>query len=372
MAVVALLVLLGGLLVDDLELHQREHRLGAPRLLILLGEEGIDAEGQIDDEVEHLVGAAREGVSALAAPLAGLLRLVAQRQVQLVDVRPQLGGPLHQLPERDEVVLGLRGHHVVEGHQGSHQVVQHRHHVLHLAGDHPVAHLVEDLRRHRLPLGDELGDDRVLGLHVPDELDDGEPEPLHLPGALHHPLVDHGGDVALGHLGAEEQLASLEVVDDVHHLEHDAGDLPVALWVPGVQPRGEEEEIVDLAGPGDGRRHPVAEGRAEVLHRVGEDAVEQRPVERIGVAELVQPEEVVDLVAVAEVQPPPVDHRAAAQEEPQRLQIVEVELAGLRQAQLARRALGGARAVLLLRQEAVPSSKVASKAGLTYLMAWAE
>ena len=89
--------------------------------------------------------------------------------------------------------------------------------------------------------------------------------------------------------------AAVDVVDDVHHLEHDARPLLVRAVA-----RGDEEQIARGQVGGDlvGDRH--RERARQVVDRVGADVLEPRHlVVRLGV-ELVEPQEPVDLGVVGE------------------------------------------------------------------------
>ena len=136
----------------------------------------------------------------------------------------------------------------------------------------------------------------------------------------HDAPVDPLGQVGLADGGAEEQLARLEVVDDVHHLEHHAGDAAVAGRLGRAG--GQQEEVAQVGRLGHRRRHPVAEGRAQVLDRLGQ----HRPQRAARRADRSRSKRLSRRKASTsprprEVEPPPVDDRAAAQQEPQRLQL---------------------------------------------------
>ena len=108
------------------------------------------------------------------------------------------------------------------------EVAEHRRDVGRAPREDAVADPVEDLRRHRLLLDEQLRHQRVARLAVALELHHGQAGLGHPARHRHDPAVHPVGQVGLAHGGAEEQLAGLQVVDDVHHLEHHAGDAAVA------------------------------------------------------------------------------------------------------------------------------------------------
>jgi hypothetical protein len=114
------------------------------------------------------------------------------------------------------------------------------------------------------------------------------------------------------------------VVDDVHALQHHAGDAPVAsrLGLPARQ----QEEGLQILGLGHRRRHPVPVGRAQVLDGLGQDDPHPGLVAGIGEVEELEPEEALHLVGRPEVEPAPVDDRSAAQDEAQHLHVAGVHL----------------------------------------------
>ena len=135
----------------------------------------------------------------------------------------------------------------------------------------------------------------------------------------HDPPMDPVGEVRLPDGGAEEELARLEVVDDVHHLQDDAGDPPVAVGLGRA--RREQEQLAHVLRLRDGYRDPVPELGAEVLDRLREDRADPALVARVLEVELVQPEEARHLLLRGELEPAPVDDGPAAQQEPERLEL---------------------------------------------------
>ena len=169
--------------------------------------------------------------------------------------------------KRQERVLRLAGDHVVEREELLAQVEEHRRDVGRGPGEDAVADPVEHLRRDRFPLHEELRHQRVPRLAVALELHDGQAGLGHPARHRHDPALHPVGQVRLAHGGAEEQLAGLHVVDHVHHLEHHAGDAPVAGGV-GDAAR-EQEEGSQVRGLRHRRRHPVSVGRSSGSRRPG-------------------------------------------------------------------------------------------------------
>jgi hypothetical protein len=153
-------------------------------------------------------------------------------------------------------------------------------------------------------------------------IDDGEPLVDHLPGHGHHPPIHPVGQVRLAERRAEEQLARLQVVDDVHALQHHAGDAPVARRLG--HPARQQEERLEIRRLRHRHRHPVSVRGAKVLDRLGQDDPEPGLVTCIGGVEELEPQEAVDLVGGPEVEPAPVDDRAAPEDEAQDLQVTGV------------------------------------------------
>ena len=84
--------------------------------------------------------------------------------------------------------------------------------------------------------------DRLARLDRVGELDDRQ---LLLPRLVHHrddPLGDQLRQLGLGHGDLEQQVARLDVLNDVHHLEHDAGDLPVLAFDLAPRRAGTDRE----------------------------------------------------------------------------------------------------------------------------------
>ena len=104
------------------------------------------------------------------------------------------------------------------------------------------------------------------------------------------------GEVRLADRRPEEQLARLEVVDDVHHLQDDAGDPAVADGLDRAG--GEQEQVADVDRLGDRRRDPVAELGPQVVDGLPEDDADPPLVPRVVEVEQVQPEEALDLLGV--------------------------------------------------------------------------
>ena len=84
---------------------------------------------------------------------------------------------------------------------------------------------------------------------------------------------------------------------------------------------------MDLARVRHRLGHAVAEDRAQVRHRLRQDAAQALLVRGVVGQEETEAEVRVHLVAGAEVEPAPVDDRAAAQDEPDLLQLAQTEAA---------------------------------------------
>ncbi len=220
----------------------------------------------------------------------------------------------------EERVRGLSGDHVVEREDLAHQIVEHREDVVGLTGHDPEAQLVVDGSGDRLLLRQELRVERILVLAAADEFQDGKALCQH---RADHPvdlLLDQVKDLLVGHREHEEELAGLEVMDDVHHLQDGAGaELPVA------PAGGEHEQRLDV-----GVRHRLRDGEVEValevadrgvLHRLG-----ARDVRRVRRGVLLGAQKRLRRAPVLEVQAMPVDDRAAAQQKTDRLEVGQREL----------------------------------------------
>jgi len=185
---------------------------------------------------------------------------------------------------------------------------------------HPVADLVVDLRRQRLLLRQQLGDQAVARLHAARRGDHRKPFAPELSDAVIDALGDELAKLVLAHAGAVQEAPRLHVVDHVHHLEHQAGDL-AQLRI--ADSRGEQEQVLYLRRLRDLLRHRVTEGGAQVVDRFVEDALQASPIERVIGLEETEAQVVIDLLFRLEVEAAPVDHRAAAQDEPHPLEVSE-------------------------------------------------
>ena len=147
----------------------------------------------------------------------------------------------------------------------------------------------------------------------------GRPSDFIRSASEQHPPVDPLRQVRLADGGPEEQLPRLQVVDDVHDLQHHAGDAAVPARLGNA--RGEEEQGAEILRLGHRGRHPVPEGVAEVVDGLAQDGAQPPLVAGVLQVEEAEPEEVLHLRGVPEVEPHPVDHRAAAQQEAELLQL---------------------------------------------------
>jgi hypothetical protein len=120
---------------------------------------------------------------------------------------------------------------------------------------------------------------------------------------------------------AEQRLPPGQVIDDVHHLQHDARG---ALVRAGA--RRDQEQVAgrDVVGDLVGQRQLVDPG--QVVDGVGADRLEPIELGVVGGVELTQPQEPVDRGVVGEAQLVPVDDRVAAQQEPHGLEVRHLEV----------------------------------------------
>ena len=194
-------------------------------------------------------------------------------------------------------------------------------------GCHPVGHAIVDLRRQRLLLGEQLGDHAVAGLHAPRRGGDGHALATELVDGVVHPVRDELAELVLGDARPVQEPARFDVVDDVHHLQHQAGHLPQPRL---ALPARVEEEVLHLGWMRHRVADVIAEGGTQIVDGLVEDALEPRAVEGIVGLEQAEPQVAVHLVLGLEVEPPPVDHRPAAQDQPHPLQVSERPLLGQR------------------------------------------
>ena len=133
-------------------------------------------------------------------------------------------------------------------------------------------------------------------------------------------LLDQVEDLLVGDGEHEEQLAPGEVVDDVHHLQDRAGaELAVAA-------AGGEREQPRHVEPGDRLRDRKVEVAPQVVDRFGLYLLHALLIGGVVGIELLRADEVDGLVASVEVEPVPVDDRAAAKHQPNGFQIPKAEL----------------------------------------------
>ena len=268
-------------------------------------------QGHVRHEMNDAVGRRAEAIVAggqvvVDLPLEGVRHLGEVRVL------------LAEAAEVEDGVGALPRDDVVEGEQTLRQVVEHRQQVLAGPGHDAKTQLVVERRRGRLGLREQLGVGRVEVLASPDELRDREALAEH--GADHAVdlLFDEVKQVAIADRQAEQELAPCHVVDDVHRLQDGAGaELAVSLA------RGQQQEVLERR-PFDGLRDREGEHAPQVADGLDLDVVEVSAV-ALGV-ELVILDEARRGLVGREVQPMPVDHRVAAQNHPQGLDVVELEL----------------------------------------------
>jgi hypothetical protein len=188
------------------------------------------------------------------------------------------------------------------------------------------AELVEDGRRDRVLLCEQLRDDAVARLAAPVERHDGK--------ALLAQLVCGSNDAPLREIEQigfrqrrlEPQLRRLEVIDDVHQLEDDAG-LDLAA-TEASRLAGHHEQIADVLRVLEVVGEVEPEVLLEVVHRLGVHEVD--PAEVLWVVEVdqVELEEPIDVGATRESHAVPVDDGVALQDEAHDLEIAHVEPLG--------------------------------------------
>ena len=182
------------------------------------------------------------------------------------------------------------------------------------------AELVVDLRGDRLLLREELRVERVLVLPPADELGDREAVREHAPDDAVDLLLDDVEDLLVGEREHEEELASLEVMDDVHALQDRArAHLPVTAPDASAMSSSTRRLL-------DRLRDRVLEVAAQVADGLVLDSAPSARGRRARRAELLRAEEVADLFVGLEVQPVPVDDRVAAKDEADGFEIGEREL----------------------------------------------
>jgi len=141
------------------------------------------------------------------------------------------------------------------------------------------------------------------------------------PGGL---LISHPmKDLVAGDGELRQELATGQMVEDVHDLQHDAG-VGAAAALPLL--RGHERQIARRDAAFHLERNVDAEVPLAVLHGLLPQVLESTHVGLAARVELVHPQEAVDLLALREVRMMPVDHRPAAQQIADRGQIGEREL----------------------------------------------
>ena len=213
------------------------------------------------------------------------------------------------------------GNDVVERDQPLGQLAHHEDQLLFGVGDHAEAQLVVDVGRDRLLLGQQLRDQAVGVLAAPLELDHRAADRLDLLDGAQHLLLDQVEDLVVGDGQLGQQLAPRQVMHDVHDLEHDA-----RVGAPPPLLRSDQQQVARRHAVRDLVRDLKAEVPFEVLDRRLAQLAQPTHVVLVGGIHLVDAQEPVDLLAVGEIQPVPVDDRAPAQQVADRGQIAEREV----------------------------------------------
>jgi len=123
---------------------------------------------------------------------------------------------------------------------------------------------------------------------------------------LHDLELDLAEDHFVGDRDLEERGAAGDVMDDVHHLQHDARELLVRAVA-----RRHEEQVARGELFGDVVAEREVERTAEIVDRVGAQLFEPADLFVGFGIELVEPQEPVDLAVVLERETVPIDHRIA-------------------------------------------------------------
>ena len=158
-------------------------------------------------------------------------------------------------------------------------------------------------------------------LAAPLELDHRAADRLQLLDGTQHLLLDQVEDLIVGDRELGQQLAACEVMHDVHDLEHDA-----RMRAPPPLLRSDQQQVAGRYAVRHLVRNLKAEVPFEVFDRSLAQLAEPTHVVLVGGIHLIDAQESVDLLAVGEIQPMPVDHRTATQQVPDRGQIADREV----------------------------------------------
>jgi hypothetical protein len=233
-------------------------------------------------------------------------------------------------------VRALLGHDIVEGEHLLRQIEQDRQQIFPLSCHDPEAQLVVQRDGGRLGFREQLGVGRIQVLASTDELGDREAFAQHGADDPVHFLLDQVKEVPIAHRQAEQQLAPVRVIDDLHRLEHRARCL--------------------LAVPGAGRHHHqllrarvlyrLREGERKIAPQVGDrlllESGDVDGVMRVIGVEFVIADELRRLLLVRHVETVPVDDGVTAQDQAHGVDVLQTELGQIpKPAEPVGRALGG-------------------------------
>ena len=118
----------------------------------------------------------------------------------------------------------------------------------------------------------------MAGLHAAGRGGDGQALAPQLLDGRADPLGGQPHQLVLGEAGAVDEPARLYMMDDVHDFENQAGNLAQPRL---AHPGGEQEQLLHVLGVRHRVGHVVAEGGAQVVHRLVEDALQARAVDGI-------------------------------------------------------------------------------------------
>ena len=116
----------------------------------------------------------------------------------------------------------------------------------------------------------------------------------------------------------KEQLAPVDVVDGVHHLERVARRGADGARCVGA---GEQEDVAHVGRAGHLEWHLLQQRALEEMHRLREQASQVARVTRRVPVEPVEAQQRVDLCVRRELEPVPIDHRVAREHVPDHLEI---------------------------------------------------
>ncbi len=309
----ALLVGFGGRSIDDLKLDQHKHDVATLELGLLTPVHTLDqvvhAHGQVGDEVQNPEVVAREFV-LVAGPVLAACERAGADGVEGLWV--------------DQGVHGLARDHIVEGDEPAQHGAQGRDDVVSALDDQAKAQPIEDSSRAGRPLDEHLGQQRLAGLARPLKLDHGRAHGAQLIEDLEHALLHTLEEIEVRDRKQRPQLPGVEVIEDVHHLEQGAG---VALLPAGPElARGHQRQLHKRSRVRDDLVDVKLEHTLEVVGRVGAQGLDARPVVRVVPIEGVEGEQTARVGLGLVVEPIPVDHRLATEQQTQLVGVLEGDL----------------------------------------------